>query len=538
MSIGRTANNCRRLLGDSCGIALAPSDDVKHTHFAANWAEPKEVGRFSMATNAELVATILAETRACQNPTSPESEGRRTGRYAPLGAHVPGEGGGYPTTDAAMSALAELADRARENDTAIKLAIGRDQMRVLTSRVVGELLPELSQEPDPAKHWPIIREHLKSRVQGVGRNIVHYVPVWLFLRQQCAPFSIGPVRFIERKDWLDAIATQRGQESSWMPGVRTLWTGGRIKGGSWQAGFKAAARQLRTAPMSPSVWVKAFAAARRFSEPKDISDALTVAKLIHPDQWVACAAIEGFEQDESYRRGLLAVRLALDTIRLVLAGSDRRIISTAADSVVPLSVERLSQVVSRDLAHGWRLNLPGLSGAPGVAQSIVDQAKPLFDAAGACIAAAVTINPMHRCPTLADRWFNAAHWFGRACIADADFVAVVMLVIALDVLCGGLEEKGIIELTARLTNTPMSAIVLPDGTTLKKLVEKCYKLRSEVAHGSVLALHKALDVERAQLESLAGLTIAEYSVQLQAYSQSGGADDRDAFCASLPKAQT
>lgn len=112
-----------------------------------------------------------------------------------------------------------------------------------------------------------------------------------------------------------------------------------------------------------------------------------------------------------------------------------------------------------------------------------------------------------------------------------------MLVIALDVLCGGLEEKGILELVARLTNTPISASVLPDGTTLKKLVERSYKLRSEVAHGSVLALHETLDVERAQLESLAGAAIAAYAIQLNNYAQSGGADDRDAFRGSLPQAQ-
>lgn len=436
-----------------------------------------------------------------------------------------------------MEALAELADRFRENDPALRSAIGRDPMRLLTSRVIGELLSNLIHEPDAKQHWPMIRSCLSARVNNIGENIVHYIPVWLFIDQDCPAFSIGPVRFIERNNWLDAISARRGQDSPWMPGVKTLWAGKNLKTGPWGIGIKAGARAICKTPTKPSLWKQAFVGARQLAEPKATSDARTIARLVHPSQWIACAEVDGFEREESRRRGLLAARVALDTIRLVLAGNGRSLISTAADSIVPLSVDRLSQVAGKDLAHGWRFNRPGLSGPPEMAQEIVNQATPLFDAAGAFIAAAVNIQSTHPCPKLADRWFNATHWFGRACLADVDFTAVVMLVIALDVLCGGLEERGILELIARLTNTPKSAPVLSDGTTLKKLVEQSYKLRSEVAHGSVLALHEALDVERAQLESLAGAAIAEYAIQLHRYSQNGGADDRDAFRGSLPQAQ-
>ena len=410
-------------------------------------------------------------------------------------------------------------------------------MRLLASRVFGEMLDQLVQEADHAKHWPLIRAVLFPRAQLLQQDVMQYVPVWLFLGQTCQAFEIGPVRFIERKDWLKGIARRRGQDSPWMPGVRKLWSGRRLRGGSSIAGLGAALRAFRREPTRPGRWTQAFIAGRRFAEPKSITDARTVARLVHPDQWIACAEVEGFDSEEARRRGLLAARVALDTIRLAVPGKHRHLIATAADSVLPLSVDRLSQVAGQDLAHGWRINRPGLSGAPGLAQDIVGQAAPLFAAAGACISAAVTTNPVHPCPELAERWFNSTHWFGRACLADADFVAVVMLVIALDVLCGGLQEAGILELVARLTGTPMSAAVLDDGTTLKKLVERTYKLRSEVAHGSVLAVHEPLDTERAQLESLAAAAIATYVIELQSYSQAGSSDDRDAFRRSLPPAQ-
>ena len=168
-----------------------------------------------------------------------------------------------------------------------------------------------------------------------------------------------------------------------------------------------------------------------------------------------------------------------------------------------------------------------------MAQTIITSSSHLFEATGRCIEAATNVSYAHGCPKLAERWLNSCHWFGRACLSDADFTAVTMLVISLDVLCGGLMEKGIVELIARLHDIPASQEVLP-GITLRKLVEVTYKLRSEVAHGSILAVNEQLDVERSQLESLAALALSEYAIKLDTYVASGGLDDRDHFCASLP----
>ncbi|MBE0580006.1 HEPN domain-containing protein [Devosia sp.] len=490
-----------------------------------------------MATNHQLVETILVETLACQDPNSAASKTRLLGRYQPLGPYIPGDHGSYPTTDLAMNALAELADITRENAADINIAVSRDRMRMITSEVFGASLQELSRERDTSQHWPMVKVRLLERARSSTKSIVHYVPVWLFVGQECGPFSIGGVKFIKRRDWLEEIASRRGKQSSWMPDVESLWAGTKLKGGSGLAGAKGALAALRRGEHNFKSLRLAFHNAKRFSEPKDLSNARTVARLVHPDQWVACSLVEGFEPEESRRRGVLAVQVALDTLRLAMVRPARSLISTAVDSVQPLSVDRLNQVAGEDLAHGFRINRPGMSGAPGLAQAIVDGSKDLFEAAGAALLPATNVSAHHQCPKLADRWFNAVHWYGRACLADVDFVAVVMLVIALDILSGGREQKGILELVARLTGIAMSQQVLGDGTTLKKLVERTYKLRSEVAHGSVLAVHAQLDVERGQLEDLATAALDQYAVQLHHYAGVGGIDDRDAFLKSLQAAK-
>jgi hypothetical protein len=309
--------------------------------------------------------------------------------------------------------------------------------------------------------------------------------------------------------------------------------GRRLRGGSSLAGAKALLRGLAARRLTWSNWRGTFRFHREAAEPRLNSDARSMVSFAHPDQWIASAHVVGFGRDTSNKRGLLATRVALDTIRLVLAQGRRHLIRTAADNVIPFSVVGVSQPQGADVSRRWQTNRPGVSGAPGLAQTIITSSSALFEAAGRCIEAATKLPSAHGCPKLAERWLNACHWFGRACLADADFTAVVMLVISLDVLCGGLMDKGIVELVARLHDIPASQQVLP-GMTLRKLVEDTYRLRSEVAHGSILAVNGQLDVERSQLEGLAAVAIWEYAIKLDAYAAGGGGDDRDYFRASLP----
>lgn len=113
---------------------------------------------------------------------------------------------------------------------------------------------------------------------------------------------------------------------------------------------------------------------------------------------------------------------------------------------------------------------------------------------------------------------------------------MVHLIVALDILCGGLEAKGITELATRLLSITQGHPVLRDGTSLRKLVERTYKYRSEIAHGSILALNSELEAERAQLEGLASAMLAEYVLRLETYATERGEDDRDAFFAALTAA--
>jgi hypothetical protein len=484
----------------------------------------------AMSPYPNLLDKILADTAACQDETTPEFKARADSNYPPLGAFL---GRGYPTTDAALDAVCEIADRFRINDKTIKLTATRDQWRLTVSNAIGVNLDALLHEADPRKRWSMIRDKLKEIGRNVGMDLVHYTPVWLFIGQEFEPFSIGPVRFFPRDALADEVGARLGSEPEWREPLTLLWAGRRLHGLSWRAGAKALLQGLAARRLTWSNWRGTFRFHSEAAEPQRNSAARSMVRFAHPDQWIASAHVIGFGRDASNRRALLATRVALDTIRLVLSQGHRHLIRTASDDAAPSSVDGISQLQGADVSRRWQMNRPGVSGAPRLAQTIIMSSTPLFEAAGRCIEAVTNIHSGHRCPKLAERWLNACHWFGRACLSDADFTAVVMLVISLDVLCGGLMDKGIVELVARLHDIPASQHVLP-GMTLKKLVEDTYKLRSEVAHGSILAVNGQLDVERSRLESLAAVAIKEYGIKLDLYAAQGGADDRDDFRASLP----
>ncbi|MBB4279348.1 hypothetical protein GGE12_007162 [Rhizobium mongolense] len=184
---------------------------------------------------------------------------------------------------------------------------------------------------------------LLNRAQTSGRDLVHYIPVWLFVGQQCEPFEIGPVKFVQRIDWLDHVETRRGEAPLWMATVKRLWAGETVRGGSVVAGLKGAWKSLCDGKRSPAKIHAAYTSAKRISEPYEIFSGRTIARLVHPDQWMACAWVNGFEAEESRRRGLLAAQVALDTIRLGLRRPSRGLISTVADSTPPRSIDRLNQ---------------------------------------------------------------------------------------------------------------------------------------------------------------------------------------------------
>ncbi|WP_213435181.1 MULTISPECIES: HEPN domain-containing protein [Lysobacteraceae] len=413
----------------------------------------------------------------------------------PFGPTIPaGDGlGFYRTSRVGMNAIVQIADALQANDQSTNRTVSQETIRHEAAKALGELLNEFAQSGNENANLARYKERLSDRLNQQKLKLTHYFAVWLFLGQEAADFNVGTVWFRSPANWLAEVERLRGQSSSWMCEVLERWSGD--------------------------------------SKEESLSrTANVVARSVHSDQWVACVTTDGFEREESHRRALIAVRAAVDTLRLVVPHSHNSRLCLAVDHAPPINANRLTQRDNADLAIGTSFNPPGLSGAPGMGQTVLKQSEGLRDAAGRRIIIPLLANPeMAPCRKLSERWVNAVHWYGRGCSEEADFTAIVSFAIAMDILSGGLEDRGILELAARLLQIPYSRSVVGDGTTLKQLVARIYKYRSGIAHGSILALEERLRTERAKADVLASAILASYAIELDRYANSNGVDDRDTF---------
>ncbi|WP_126539548.1 HEPN domain-containing protein [Aerosticca soli] len=219
-------------------------------------------------------------------------------------------------------------------------------------------------------------------------------------------------------------------------------------------------------------------------------------------------------------------RIAIDGIRLLIPGSNKKRIFTSADHGPPRAIERLRQMAGHDLTAGSGMEIPGVGGAPGAAQELIDASIDFRKAAGNCITVVISPTPaQENLPELSQRWSNAIHWYGRACVSDADFVALPMFGFALDI-CAVVRKRPELEIwLARSSRKSRKTGVRTDGLTLKAAVRKVYEWRSKIAHGSLLAADLILESERVLSESIANAMLYQYVMCLEQYRSSASPVD-------------
>lgn len=445
-----------------------------------------------MTTNAQRLRTALEETLRLQNTESEEYKQWLHGpRSSPMPPSVPADGGSfYPTTDRALVCVTEIIDTIRDNNVGLARTLSRDEMFKRATSTLGAQLPSLIEVADDDERWKQYREALTNAFTNLPTPQTIYVPVWLFVRQEYGNFSVGPVDFVDRSGWLDKVEHLRGSRPAWRSGVEANW---RLTGNA-NSGVDGGG-----------------------DSPVELAIS-TVTRFAVAEQRIACVAISSFDDREANRRTLLATRIAIDSLRLLIQGSNKQRISTAADHGPPRAIERLRQTVGQDLLSGSGMDLPGVGGKPGAAQELIDTSEDFRNAAGNCITVIISPTPaLETLSELSQRWCNAIHWYGRACVSDADFVALPMFGFTLDILCAGKEESGIRDLACALFERKADDSVRTDGLTLKAAVRKVYEWRSKIAHGSLLAVDLSLESERILAESIANAMLYQYVMKLETY---------------------
>lgn len=347
-----------------------------------------------------------------------------------------------------------------------------------------------------------LKSLIEERLASIANEYTHYFPAWTLGMEKTSPFSLGPVTFLNRTDWINLLDFPQQLKDNYL-----------------------------SQPEANHRWKEILREALQKSN--DVSPIEGLANLLY-SAVAKCPAlvkvtVRGYELKFSRKLARLVAKTALDAISLGLGAAECFLQQALQD-------ERLPPVSSNSLVEtkGF-LWLPGISlggRIPSLSSKRVKQALDDMDKILPAFASILEglVDP-ENCPhpKLANRWATALDWFGEGSRESSDAIALAKLGTCLDVLCCGGKNVGILNMVVHLTGTDSKKLVIQGAhpRTLAQLVKDIYDHgRSKILHGTHYDRLESFAVERKQAAYLARVVLIESAVRLQSY---GGPDKDEAF---------
>lgn len=438
-----------------------------------------------------------------------------------------GQDGSVFITYEGYSALKRLGRTWHANDLARSKLLSRAAAEELTVYAFGDLLGSPPKLPDDANAKPELLKCMDRRLQARTRREHFYFPARVFDQPEVQTFNIGPVTFYRRLDWLDEVERVAGSPCCWKNEVLERWTRQPCW---WKRTFSALidwfVREIVRA--RPSSWLAHKLLGRRAN--RIFVDDLV--KAVGACEWIIAVTVDGRERSRSSECATIAALVALDSLGLSMPLRTARNLRGPGHERGTQLQHDLHQIGGQELGFSISLDLPRLGGPPGSQAGFMSNSTTLRDAVGHALAAFVTVGNVGNSPMLMQRWVEAMYWFGQARRETNEFIVLVKLGIALDVLAKGGRAGGILALTRAVFDKADNDVIASDNRTLKQVVETLYNDgRSKIAHGGTLALLQELPIELTLADNLTARVLAAYVVYAKLHK---GNDTYESFLATLP----
>lgn len=224
--------------------------------------------------------------------------------------------------------------------------------------------------------------------------------------------------------------------------------------------------------------------------------------------------------------------MALDSLGLPLDLKSSRNLRGPGHEVEARTSHGLSQYDGRGLNRSWSVDFPHLGGRPGAQVALLHDTRKLRAAVGEALVAFIEVQSTRSATALKQRWVEAMYWFGQSRREKSDFIALVKLGIALDVLAKGSKARGICDMACAVLGIQATDAITTDNVTLKDFVKKLYNDgRSRISHGGALALLQELPLELHQADGFSANVLTGYVACLEKYT---GPDTYQDFLKALP----
>ncbi|ESY94847.1 hypothetical protein [Mesorhizobium sp. LNHC209A00] len=368
-----------------------------------------------------------------------------------------GHGGSLMLSRAMETSIARISSVLKQNNPVLSRSHTDNEWNQVLRTALGPLLTKIDIAGDPDASADEILVSVRGALAQANRGGVHdhAFGCTLFKDSGIAPFSLGPVRFEPRLDWI-ARKTEEGDISS-------VTTRRVIK--TW-AGHKARQR-------------KRVADRHRESG---------VLEAIGSCPYVCSVITDGLAHGAGALKAQTAARLALICVALWWPTPSR-----ALDGFNLLIDRAVRQQRSLTFAPGRIVLIGGrLQGRPhgpqispadwaGILQNNSDAFRTVAEVLEFYLSPTGTVGR----PKLMNALAQALLWFHEGCREQVDLIAIVKFAACLDALASGRESAGILRLIkARLGPEPNDPI-RTNGQTTKQGVEEIYgKGRSRTIHGT------------------------------------------------------
>jgi hypothetical protein len=447
----------------------------------------------------KLLETIVEGVIKAKAMSFEEWWGQETTKpFVPMAIPV-SEEGQYRVTQEGVNAAHQLTKQTWSARQDLQQTISRRSFDQLSFTAIGDAIRNSPAHipSDPPKSWvpdgvffsAVAADYRTNLDQLAGRarqDLDRHIPCHLFDADQgVAPFSLGPVQFLPRSDWIARYVTDPTQ----LAHIRDVETG------------VTTAEVFRSRVLQPG-------------SGSDFHAAWRILQFLGSFGWVGTLRMSGHELNQSHYKASIVVGLAIDAVGLRFQVEDARRFTKAGRQHL-FGEARLATDPAGRILSGSSAQMPGLGAAPGKLAAKMLAERPFLDAAGTVLETYVTGRQGGRAPHLVERWANALYWVGEARREATDFMAVVKYGCAADGLSGaGGNSAKMIEFAEAALNP--KAQPNPPGTLgIADAVNRVYgEGRNKLAHGEISGLLEDLAETRAIGDDLLGILFDVITMEL------------------------
>ena len=303
---------------------------------------------------------------------------------------------------------------------------------------------------------------LDKLVEEITIDVDRHIPCTLFHTDQLVPaFTVGPVEFRSRAEWIDRFVLDQKAKSV----VDQLEQG------------KLTINEVRQQALKPD-------------SGNAIQEAFNVITFLRDFLWVGTIRTVGHEPRQSHWKTSIVVGLAIDAVGLLFHGDDAKRFTRAGRAHL-FAEDRLATAVNGGrFIYGWSMNMPGLGSAPGSLAARMKSESKFLSAAGLILGAYLESRQKTDAPHLVEAWVNALYWVGEARREVSDSMAVTKYGCAVDVISGAGGKSRVITEFVGAALAPREVNETHNGKlSIAEAVKMVYeKGRSKLAHGETPGL--------------------------------------------------